>query len=268
MRSPSGDSPTVQSYSVTNRPTLPAPAAPNSGRAAASTVHRLWVAVHSSGTTTTPTTSQPQVAPVSTRETASTPGGTRSSSRDGASPTSCAVSGAKPAARASSSARSARASSAPRKASSSFLSVPMTSSFSLATPTMRASSGWVTSMAWTRSRRMWAVRRNSSPVRMRNSVSVTAKWVNHQVRKPYRAAAGSSTARPSTRVVVVSRVSWRCAWSGSCRAHPMSTATGAQARRSGVTGCSRRSITGGRAVTSCWTPGAVTAPPIVPRPAR
>ncbi len=128
--------------------------------------------------------SDPQVAPLSTSDMASTRGGTRSSCRDGASPTSCAVSGANPAARASSSARSARASSAPRKASSSFLSVPMTSSFSLATPATRASSGWVMSMAWTRSSRMCAVRRNTSPVRMRSSVSVTAKCVNHQEQKP------------------------------------------------------------------------------------
>ncbi|MEU2271263.1 hypothetical protein ABZ568_33560, partial [Streptomyces olindensis] len=36
-------------------------------------------------------------------------------------------------------------------------------------------------------------------------------------------------------MVVVSRARWRCAPSGSCTAQPATTATGAQARRSGVT---------------------------------
>ncbi len=133
----------------------------------------------------------------------------------------------------------------------------------------------MTSTAWMRSSRMCAVRRNNRPVRMRSSVSVTAKCVNHQVRKPYRPAAGTITASAISRVMVVSFVSCSCAWFGSCTAHPMTTATGAHARRNGVTGCNRRSTTGAcsrmtpaPSGTSFSAPGVVTAPPIGPRPAR
>lgn len=96
---------------------------------------------------------------------------------------------------------------------------------------------------------------------MRSSLSVTAKWVNHQVRKPYSAAAGMNTPSPISRVVVSSRIRFRCAPSGSCTAHPINTATGAQARRSGVTGCSRCSTTGFSPVPPPSSASAFAVPP-------
>ena len=143
MRRPSGDSPTVQSYSPTNRPTLLAPAAPSSGSAGRED------RPHAVG-------GQPQQRRYDECGGQRAPGGARqherrSRARAGARAAARARAPRPPRApsrartrrRARAVPRAARAPrSSPRKASSSFLSAPTTSSLSFATPaTGRAAAG-------------------------------------------------------------------------------------------------------------------------------
>lgn len=105
-RSPSGDSATVQSYSVRNRPPLTDQTAPRTGSSAAAAAQGLELNHHTTTGTASPATTAAEAERVSSIDTARSRGVTRSSSRSGASPRTTASAGVKPAARASSSARS------------------------------------------------------------------------------------------------------------------------------------------------------------------